>query len=116
MKFYKWISSEKLGIDNDKLTESEIIKKFCEEGAEMIEAFWDFSNKPTKESLEHLYEEMFDVLQVCLCVAKTTTRYSNDNFIDYKETMLRAYENHNKKAIDRGWKVDKDKYIEIEVR
>lgn len=115
MKFVEWTKNKSKGIDNDELSDSEIQKVFIGEAAELIEAFFIFTNKPTIGTLLQFWEETFDVIQSTLGLIRRVRRISYNNVLPYEVVAQQATVSHTDKITDRGWQVDESKVAEFNV-
>lgn len=114
-KFWDWVRNPSKEIDNDEISNDDVQKIFASEGAELVEAFYIFCNKPTAANLLHFFEEAFDVVQAMLLLFRRVRRLARVNSLNYKNMFNKAYDDHNDKAIERKWFVSEKEVIEIEI-
>jgi NTP pyrophosphatase (non-canonical NTP hydrolase) len=92
IKLYVLDKNERLNLDNNKWTFTEISKKLREESFELREALVGYNQ-------EHIAEEALDTIQV---LAGLLDKLSNENMDLKKEIKI-----HNAKLKGRGWEVKK---------
>ncbi|MBN3352672.1 hypothetical protein CF087_18770 [Clostridium botulinum] len=86
--------STKLGIDNRKLTLENFVDKLQEEVTELKEAVED------KNNTNHIAEEAWDCLQMCVEILDKLESKHNVN-------LKASLNKHHKKIKERGWKAKK---------
>lgn len=115
MKFNLFFWRKNPKFDNDVCTCEDIQDKLIEEVAELIEAWFLFTNKPTFENGLHFLEEFWDVIQVLILMLHRGKKVYENDGKDFKTLLGISYNYHNEKIKERGWTISASPHVKMEI-